>query len=456
VFALVGLWMGLDPLGDNSFFTHLATGRLIIDGTFPSADPYSFTAAGSPWVVQSWLPSVLYASLESIAGADAIRLLIGMVTAALAAIVWALTRPASTVLPRVLITVLVLLIGLFAWSPRPALIGLLLLGVALLAAEGRLGPVWLLPVFWVWANSHGSYPLGLVLLALLAAGARLDGGRPTLELRCLAWAALGAVLGVVGPLGLSALTFPFDVLSHTESLEAITEWQPPSFDRFWHQVFIVQVAVAIVALVRRPSYRDALPLVCFTALALLALRNVAVASIVLVPGMARGLVDIGSSRAEERGRSAVAALVVVALLAMVVVVDRLDEESFDLRGDPVAAVAWLDERDLVAERGVRVATRDTTGNFLELLYGADAQVFIDDRADMYPTEVFGDYVALLDGDDSWSAILDDHEIDLVLWPRDKPLAGLLAADAGWHLVYQDEDWVIACSRARFDGCADLT
>ena len=64
-FAVWGLSIGIDQLSDNSFFTHLATGRLILDHGIPHHDVYSFTAPGEPWVVQSWLASVLYGWIDS-------------------------------------------------------------------------------------------------------------------------------------------------------------------------------------------------------------------------------------------------------------------------------------------------------------------------------------------------------------------------------------------------------
>lgn len=56
--ALWGLAIGLRPLSDNSALTHLATGRLIIEGwSIPRRDPFSFTASEHPWTVSSWLAS---------------------------------------------------------------------------------------------------------------------------------------------------------------------------------------------------------------------------------------------------------------------------------------------------------------------------------------------------------------------------------------------------------------
>ena len=64
--------------------------------------------------------------------------------------------------------------GRGGWVERPLLFGLLALCLLLLAAEGRLDPRWLVPTMWLWVYTHGSFPLGLVAVGLLAIGRRLD------------------------------------------------------------------------------------------------------------------------------------------------------------------------------------------------------------------------------------------------------------------------------------------
>ena len=171
-----GWLIGLRSLGDNSFLTHLATGRLILDtGGVPNADPYTFTAAGEPWVVQSWLVSLAYASAEQVAGLDGVRVLVGALAATLAGLAWTLLRPAEGLVIRLFLIGIFLTIGAGLWAERPFVVGLLGLALLLLAMEGRLAPRWLLPIGWVWVNSHGSFPLGIVLLVVAALGQRLDG-----------------------------------------------------------------------------------------------------------------------------------------------------------------------------------------------------------------------------------------------------------------------------------------
>lgn len=445
-FALWGLSIGLGRLGDNSFFTHLATGRLIIEGGIPRTDPYSYTAVGTPWVVQSWLASWLYGWVDSWFGPQGIRVLMGLTSALLAWLVWRLTAPARTLIGRIAICGLVVGIGATVWSARPLLVGLVALCIVLLAAEGRVPPWALLPVMWIWANAHGSFPLGLVALAALALGRRLDGESPSVELRALAWAAGGTLLAALNPLGPTILTFPAHLLQRQDVLREIIEWKSPSFSDLWSRLFLVQVMIAVLALVRRPSYRAAVPLVVFTAAALLGARNVSVASIVLVPGMARGLADIGSLTGREKGTVARVGVVLVLLASLVVARSALDRPAFDLTTFPVDAVAWMNQEGW-RDPSINVATQDTVGNYLELVYGTDARAFLDDRVDMYPKDLVTDFVTLLHGTPGWQAVLERRQVDVVLWGANEPLVQLLSGDPSWRVLYTDGSWVVACNRA---------
>jgi len=445
--ALAGLWglmIGLGRLGDNSFLTHLATGRLILaDGRIPTTDPYSFTAHGDPWVVQSWLASVVFAGLDDLGDFVAIRLVIGLTTGALALLVWRLCRPAESVIGRVAIVAVALAVGTDLWVERPLIFGLLFLGVVLLAAEDVVDPRWLVPVMWVWVNMHGSFPLAGILLILLALGRRLDGGRPAVELRALTWCCVGIALAAVNPLGPRLVAFPLQLVTRTAAFESIVEWQPPNFDTVGQKAFLVQLFVAVVLLVRRPSYRAALPLAGFGLMALLSARNVVPASLILLPGMAVAIGRAGSLDARARSGLFRVATVVIVAIAVPLSALGLSGESADVKGYPVDALEWLDARGRI-DPDVRLLTQDFVGNFLEARYGPDrVRVFTDDRVDMYPLQVTRDYSALLAGKPGWSRILDRYGAEIVLWAADRPLAELMVASSAWRLVYRDDDWIIA-------------
>jgi hypothetical protein len=450
VFALGGFLLGTRSLGDNSFLTHLATGRLILDtGSVPSVDPYSFTAPGEPWVVQSWLASLIYAGVEELAGAGGIRLLVGALFAGVVWVTWLLARPAVSLLPRAGLTALVLVVGGNLWSERPLMFALVLFGVAVLVVERGWSPWVLLPAGWFWANTHGSFPLALLALALLAAGARLDGRPATHELRCLATLAGGCALGAIGPLGLQALVFPLELVSRQEVLQEVVEWQAPTFTSLSERAFILQVVLAVVAVIRSRSWRHGLVLAVFVPLALLGARNIAVASILLVPGTAGGLPPVGRLVASQPLREPVGRLAagLLALALPLVAVVRLDQPDYRLPPGtyPMPALRWL-ESEGIDPLEVRTAVPDSTGNLLTLLGGPSRGVFFDDRFDMYPPDVFADHLSLARGDARWRHVLDRWEIDLVLMPHQSPLAQLALADPSWRSLHVEAGWFVGCRR----------
>jgi hypothetical protein len=449
-FGVWGLSIGARPLDDNSFFTHLATGRLIIDSGVPTADPYSFTAAGEPWVVQSWLVSALWGLTERHLGLSGVQVTIALMTGALGVLTWMLTSRAKSLIPRVAICGLVLGVGEGIWTERPLLIGLLGLALVLLAADDRLDPRWLVPVMWIWVNSHGSFPLAVLALICLAVGARLDGQKPEVELRALAWSLGGIVLGVVGPLGPKVLLFPLNFVSQSEIFQHIIEWQSPSFTSIWSRLFLLQAVLAIVGLARRPSYRAAIPTAVFLAAALVALRNIPSASLVLALGMSTGLAELGSVDGRARSKAAAVGAVAMTLLGVLVVAMSLQGPQLELSSYPVVAYAWSEQQGLVGDDR-RVATPDDVGNWLEGRLGSDADVFIDDRYDMYPAEVSEAYLSLLQGRPDWREALDDYEIDTVIWKADQPLVALLADDPSWRTAFNGDGWVVACRRGT-SGC----
>jgi hypothetical protein len=441
-FVVWGLAIGLAPLHDNSFLTHLSTGRLIVAHGVPRNDPYSFTAPGDTWVVESWLASFLYGLTERVAGGHGLQVLHAAATAALAALVWALTRPARQLPGRAIAAVAALVVGSGYWSPRPLLLALVLLAGVILMAETEGGRPWMLvPLMWVWVNVHGSWPLGLVYLALRMAGRRADGTAMGRLPRLAGAAVVGSAAGAVNPVGAGLLTYPWVVLSRHQAFAHIAEWQPPSFtDPLTVLVAAEVVLVAVLLVVRRGTVEDALVTVVFAAGATLAARNLPVAALVVTPVLARGLAGLGTVAGVRRGRVPAAALVVWGAAGALALGGALQAPAYDLAAYPVAEVTWMQRHALVP--GPTIAP-DYVGNYLEFRFGPRAQVFLDDRVDLFPSGVEGAYGTLLHGAPGWRGTLDTSGAAALLWPRNLPLAHLVAGDRRWAVVVRDRRWVVA-------------
>ncbi|HXR10409.1 MAG TPA: hypothetical protein VN792_06510, partial [Candidatus Acidoferrales bacterium] len=84
--ALAGWHSGLAKISDNSFFCHLGTGQWILEHGIPRADPFSFTAAGTPWVAESWLADLLYGALDRWFGPAGVTTMNAAVGTAIAAL----------------------------------------------------------------------------------------------------------------------------------------------------------------------------------------------------------------------------------------------------------------------------------------------------------------------------------------------------------------------------------
>ena len=450
IMVTVGLRIGLQSLGDNSFLTHLATGRLILErGGVPGTDPYSWTANGEPWTVQSWGASLIYGTTERVAGLGGIRVLDAILITTLILLLWQLIKPADTVVTRLFVGGLIVCMGTGLWVERPLLFGAVFLAFTLVAADGKVDPRWMVPVMWLWVNTHGSFPFGIVLLVLLALGAWLDDRsvRPLKELRALGWATVGTLLGAINPIGPKILWFPVSMLSRTEAFERVAEWEPPTWERGVEKFFALEIILALAfVLWRNRSWRAVLPLVVFGLAAATSTRNILQASIVIAPILAVGLSGMGSIDGERRPQLLRPVAAALAFFAVLVAVMALAGPNTDLSQYPVASTDWMAKRGMLAP-DQRVIAPDFVGNFLEYRYGPDeTRVFMDDRVDMYPMPVIRDYAELLDEGGDFEGVIDRHDPTAVVWKARAPFGRYLVRSEDWAVVRRDHGWIVAVPR----------
>lgn len=447
VLVLLGFRLGVLPIKDNSMFTHLRTGIDIAAGDgIPRSDPYSYTAAGTEWVVQSWLPEWTYGWLYRLAD---MRLVVLQQAVLIALVAWLVARLAKAGSPVRTAASSTLAVGLGAayWSPRPLLFGLICMALTVTVVERRRTPWLLVPIVWLWVNSHGSFPLGLVWLGTRAAGEWLDWKDRPRETARYIWAFLaGLGVAVANPLGGKLLLFPLTLGEKRTVFENIREWQSPDFHAPVNRIALVFLAVIIVLLFRaRLTWRDAVPAMAFLLMSLYAVRNVPLLAIVLAPVLARILKRPEGSRprpgpTERQMRLNRIMALLIGAMFVVFGVTVLTGDPLNTLPYPEDAVTWLETNDLLGEPN-RLVHQDFVGNYLELRFGRGAPVFIDDRVDMFPPEVSRSYVRLLQGRDPFE-VLDRYRANLVLWELEKPLTGILRLSVDWQEAYQDERWVI--------------
>ncbi|HEX9994714.1 MAG TPA: hypothetical protein VGB14_17430 [Acidimicrobiales bacterium] len=453
--VLFAVRLGARPIADNSALLHLRTGVDLLGGLgLPSTDPYSWTAAGHPWVVQSWLAEAVAGLAHQAGGWALVVVLHAALYGATALVVARLARTGDAV--RTLAAAgLALGIGIGFWTPRPFVYGLLALALLVTAAERERRPWWLVPLAWVWVNVHGSFVLGAGWLVLRAAGEALDGDRAAAgrRLRQLGAFAAGLAVAAVNPVGPRLLAFPLTAIERRDVLSTLIEWRSPDFSRPDALFALVFLAGAVVVLLRaRLRWADTLPVAAFVAAGLLAQRNLPVAGVVAAPALGRALLAGGSAARPERTRAGGLVAVAMALVAAGLVASAWRGPHLDLARYPVAAAQWMDGEGLLGPAH-RMAHDVGTGNYLAFRYGREARVFVDDRLDLYPEAVSHDVDALLAGTPAALDVLERRQVDVVLWRAGDDLPALLDLAGGWRTAYDDGDWVVltrspASSRGR--------
>jgi hypothetical protein len=236
------------------------------------------------------------------------------------------------------------------------------------------------------------------------------------------------------------LAFPLTVVGRREAFAHVVEWRSPSFASGRGLLTLLCLGGIVVVVARmRPAWRELLPVAGFLVAGLAAQRNLPMFAVVAAPVLGRGLRATAAAvprRDADRERIHLAVGAVLATLAVVFVAVAAREPAFDLDGYPVAAARLVPVH-------ARLATTDVAAGYLILGRGADADVLIDDRVDLYPVRLTADYVRLLDGRPDALALLDRYGVDTVLWPTDRALhAQLAASDGRWRRVGVRDGWAV--------------
>jgi hypothetical protein len=245
-FALLVVALTFTPLTNNDIFLHLKTGAIVLGtGRVPHVDDYSALAHGRPYIAHEWLAAVAFRLIEiASAGHPFEGLVVAKVLLSLL-IATALASAARFEGAEDLVTLpclaLVMILAAARVQERPHLFAWLLMASYLLllarrSARRRAGRpdrlvLLLVPLQVVWANTHGSFFLGPLLVLLAAAGALLERPAPQgegrREARYLGGTSLLLVAAnLVNPYGLTLLRFPF-ALTGSAFMEQIYEWLPP-------------------------------------------------------------------------------------------------------------------------------------------------------------------------------------------------------------------------------------
>ena len=449
VYALL-LMRGGSFLNDSDTYWQIAVGQWILDhGALPRVDIYSFTRSGEPWTSSSWLAQVLFAGSYNLAGwTGPVVLASTCVAATFALLAYILGRriPASYMLV-VTLTALVLSMGHFLARPHVLVLPVMLAwvnGLVSASERGEAPSFWLLPLISLWANLHGGFVFGLVLVGAFALDALWNADRSRWRSLALRWTAFGVgalIACCVTPYGWGSILASRKILDLGELLHLIYEWMPADFSSLgaFEMSILALIAGALYSGVKLSPPRIALVLGLLH-MALSHVRNLEIFAL-LLPIVV--LAPVSSQFALQPARlarmtapfAAVATLVVM-LGAWTWVFSANAAFSPPENQSPAAAIDALKGRN-----PKRVLNDLPFGGYM---IWRQMPVFIDGRAELYGEAFEMAYYRALQLKDvsGFLDLLKTYEIDAVLLTPSTPAVGLLDHIGGWQRVYSDQSAVL--------------
>lgn len=444
VLIVSGDRMLLDP--DTQW--QITVGQWILDHhAVPHTDVYSFTLRGAPWISTQWLAQVAYAKvyawfgwtgpvvLAAAASAATFALLARYLvrnlgesaTLIFVAVALALTAPHLLARPHVLALPIMV-----AW-----------IGELVVAADRRAAPSFLLlPVMALWANVHGGFVFGLMMIAPIALDAVINADardRVALAMRWGIFAVLALGASCCTPYGWESLLASRKILALGGALPLITEWRAADFTtlRPFEICLLGAIGLSFYRGITLPPLRIVILLgLLHMALAqgraaeILALLAPLVIARPLAPQI--GGVEDAHSPSLKPVRSVAVAGLAVLLAAATLTFAAMHRFAPNTANSPVLAVTELKKLNLE-----RVFNDYDFGGYL---IASGVSPFIDGRTELYGEKFFVDHnnASGLMEPDNLFRLLEEYKIQATLMRTQSAATKLLDHVDGWQKVYSDE------------------
>lgn len=438
-------------LDDPDTFWHLEVGRRILDeGAVPFVDRLTYSRADTPWVDQSWLFDAGLALAFKGLGWSGVVVL---ASAFLAWLYWILARQlrrdGSSFCTILLVGLLVSRVGQIHFLVRPHLLTwgfcLATFLICRAAHRGKTRALWAIPpMMSLWANCHGGFLAGLLIIATATLGHAVSGAWDNARLAqlrafCLAFVAACAA-PLLTPYGPDLYRHVYELLFSSGLTKMSEEFLPYRFG----SLIPGPLEWTIIALVALPKFSRERPLIYDLAhalvwlhLGLITVRYSPIFGIAVAPMLARLLDGIFPVRKPQEtpepllagvGLPLVATLGIVIASALGAPLGKLGPARW-----PLAALPALEK----APVELPLFHEQDWGGMVEAMTEPRRLAFIDSRFEVFGVEFIEDYLKALQGGDDWEALDDKWSFGLVWVRPNRGLARHLAGDSRWRVIHQD-------------------
>lgn len=463
---------------DPDFYWHIKTGEYLLSSwPLPGSDVFTYTHSGSPWVLSEWLAQITLYLVFATTGYFGTAVLVATLCAFCGWVTYLSCRRQMDNPVHAIIMAVVCSLILMTAAPRPHLFSFVFFAVTLFVLlefkyfrRDRL--LALLPAILIlWANAHGGFFIGLVLVFLFAGsewlrhGFKSEGALDAARLKKLSlWSAAALAITLVNPQFVRLWWYPIEAIVLSGDAQMINEWQSPSFHMPLTQGFLALVLFffAVQAWTRRrPDLTEIVVPLVFIASAFVSIRNMPLAALALAPFLAMNLTRVSWPARATRSNAAVLdrgsphapgtayqkplansqeqlinwVLLGVAGLALALSypVQRKKQEAAVAAYLPVGAADYLVANHI---RGHMFNSYQYGGYLIFRLYPAQG-VFIYGRTDIYQDGFLKTLNDIQQGRPNWKILFNRYDIDYVVCESNAALRQLLLQEGRFSLVFDD-------------------
>jgi len=445
---------------DTDMWWHLRLGQHILEtGELVYADSFSHTFAGEIHRNHSAGAQVIMYIIWSVAGNVGMSLFTAIM--ATLGMFFLYKAGSGTIYMQAFLLIFGAATAATFWSARPQMFSFLFGTIFLYILfdykrNGRDRLLWLIPIMWLWGNTHGGFAIGYIFIGAFVVGEFLntvvDAGDTRIPMHGigkLLLVTLGATaILVINPNGLHIFTVPFETFGIQELRRFIQEWQSPDFNQRFTWGFVILLAVTIGAVwssKRKFDWTDWF-LVCGTTfMALMAGRNLSVFATVAVPIATYHFANVLQTNGwvlqkkefeqPRRARINLVLLVLISVGALANILVVADSETI-YEGQsavlPIEAVNHLNEISLDG----KMFNSYNWGGYL-MFHAPQHEVFIDGRTDLYTT-FLNDYFRVAIGSEDWRDDFAEWDISFAVIETGSGLAEELEEANDWRTEYQDD------------------
>jgi hypothetical protein len=206
-------------------------------------------------------------------------------------------------------------------------------------------------------------------------------------------------------------------------------------------VLICLLGVVAILARGRQRWSAVLPVLMLIAAALLGQRNLPFLGAGVAPFLAAALMRVYTPSEPDTPRLILIGSSTFLVFGIFFAAVTYGKNPYNLKPYPVAAVNWLQQNHEIGGSH-RIAAPDYVGCYMIYKYGTNANVFIDDRYDMYPLQISQDSRSMLGLPTDLGLILERYDFDSVLYQRNTAVAQFLSIDPNWRQVWSDKNWII--------------